>query len=200
MTNIKDFIDYINKNKYYILFLIFIIHYLYWTSNIGADDRLRTLIAIYGSFSILLGFYNAYSTTIVQETTVINNQILYLNQLFQNITQSISTFFLSNKEMKYYYDELLNDIPNTDETIRNYNLEQILTNNILINVDGLINYIDSFKITTGTTVQIKVMEEKLLKLLTKFFKSKIFNQNWVYFKQSLALRWTIDYMYMNFDR
>lgn len=199
MNNIKDLVKYINKNKYFILFFVFIIHYLYWTSHIGSDERLRTLIAIYGSFSILLGFYNAYSTTLVQETTVINNQILYLNQLFQNITQSISSFFTTNREMKYYYDELLNDIENTDNTIRNYNLEQIITNSILINIDGLINYIDSFKITTGSTVQIKVMEEKLLKLLKKFFKSKIFNQNWVHFKKNLALRWTIDYIYMNFN-
>jgi hypothetical protein len=98
--------------------------------------------------------------------------------------------------MKYYYDELFNDITNTDETIRDFNYEQILTNNILINIDSLINYIDSFKITSETNFQITIMEKKLKNLLKSFLKSKIFYQNWLKYKDNFALQWTIDYIDM----
>jgi hypothetical protein len=101
--------------------------------------------------------------------------------------------------MKYYYDELYNNKINLDDSIRDINLEQILTNNILINVDALVNYIDSFKITNGSNFQLKIMEEKLLKLLTQFMKSKIFVKNWEKFRDTLALKWTKNYIGLYFN-
>jgi hypothetical protein len=202
MNDIKKFIDFIYKNNLYFLFIIFGIHYIYWVSNIADNTKFKTLLSIYGTLSISLSIYNVYTSSITQYTATINNQISYLNQLSQNITQTTSSFFANNKDMKYYYEELFNSIKNTDETIRNYNSEQIITTNILINVDALINYIDSFKITSGGNVnfQIKVMEEKLLKLLSQFMKSKIFIENWKKFKKLFALKWTKDYISMNFNQ
>jgi len=202
MNDIKKFIDFIYNNNLYFLFIIFGIHYLYWISNIADNTKFKTLLSIYGTLSISLSIYNVYTSTKTQYATTINNQISYLNQLSQNITQTTSSFFANNKDMKYYYDELFNSIKNTDETVRNYNSEQIITTNILINVDALINYIDSFKITSGGNVnfQIKVMEEKLFKLLSQFMKSQIFVENWKKFKKLFALKWTKDYISMNFNQ
>jgi NhaP-type Na+/H+ and K+/H+ antiporter len=101
--------------------------------------------------------------------------------------------------MNYYYDELYNDKINIDNSIRNINIEQIITNNILINIDALINYINSFKITNGTNFQLKIMESKLLKILRQYMKSKIFVENWNKFKESIALDWTKQYIELYFD-
>ena len=60
-------------------------------------------------------------------------------QLLQNITQTTSSFFANNKDMKYYYDEIFNGIESSNETVRNINLEQIYTTNILINIDKILN-------------------------------------------------------------
>ena len=201
-NKIKKFIDFIYVNRYPIFAGIFCIHYLYWTSNVADSSKFKTLLSIYGTLGITLSIYNTYSTSMTQYASTINSQITYLNQLFQNITQSTSSFFVSNKDMQYYYDELFNGIANKDDTKRNKNLEQIVTTNILINVDALINYLDSFKITSGGEInfQIKVMEEKLLKLLTQFMKSTIFVENWAMFKKVFALKWTKDFMEMNFDK
>lgn len=200
MAEFKSIINYIKKNIFYIVIIIFGVHFIYFKSNIGSNPKIKTLISIYGisAIGLLLSMFGAYNASKINYVNTINNQISYLNQLFQNITQSISAFFINNKNMRYFYDELYNNIENTDETIRDKNLEQVLTNNILINVDALINYIDSFKITSGTNFQIKVMEEKLLKLLKQFMRSKIFVENWKKFRSTIALKWTIDYMELHF--
>ena len=190
------------KNKrliFIIILILIIIHLLIIKTNIGKSKHFKTLLSIYGSFGLLLSIYSIYNTSKTNYANTINNQLSYLNQLFQNITQVTSTFFLTNKNMKYYYDELFNDKINLDESIRDINLEQILTNNILINVDALVNYIDSFKIINGTNFQLKIMEEKLLKLLTQFMKSKIFIENWKKFRDSLALKWTKNYIELYFN-
>jgi len=202
MAQFENIINYIKKNIFFIILIIFGLHFIYFKSNIGKNPKVKTLISIYGvsALSLLLSVFGAYNAAKINYVNTINSQISYLNQLFQNITQSISTFFTNNKNMKYFYDELYNNIENTDETIRDTNLEQVLTNNILINVDALINYIDSFKITSGTNFQIKVMEEKLLKLLKQFMRSKIFVENWKKFRSTIALKWTVDYMELYFNQ
>ena len=202
MSDIKKFIDFIYKNIYYFLFFIICIHYLYWISNISDSTKFKTLLSIYGTLSISMNVYNLYTNSMTAYATTINSQITYLNQLFQNITQTTSSFFANNKDMRYYYDELFNGIKHTDDTTRNLNSEQIITTNILINIDALINYIDSFKITSSgkESFQVKVMEEKLLKLLAQFMKSKIFVENWKKFKKVFALRWTKNYISMYFNQ
>ena len=194
--------DNIKKNIFLVLFIIIIIHVIYLKSNIGNNQKIKTLINLYGisGLGLLLSFYSVYNANKLNYTNTINNQITYLNQLFQNITQSITTFFTNNKNMIYYYNELYNNKEITDQSIRDLNLEQVITNNILINVDALINYIDSFKITTGTNFQIKIMEEKLLKLLTQFMKSKIFVENWNKFRSTMALKWTVNYIELYFNQ
>ncbi len=202
MSDIKKFIDFILKNKLYVLIIFLGVHYVYWISGISDSTKFKTLLSIYGTLSISLSIYNVYTSSMTQYASTVNSQITYLNQLFQNITQTTSSFFANNKDMRYYYEELFNSVKNTDDSIRNRNSEQIITTNILINVDALINYIDSFKITSGGKVnfQVKVMEEKLLKLLSQFMKSKIFVENWKKFKKLFALKWTKDYMSMYFGQ
>lgn len=199
MDEIQFTINYINKNKLLVLFILFIIHFIIIRTNVGKSEHFKTLISIYGSCGLLLSIYNTYNTSRVNYANTINNELTYLNQIFQNITQVTSSFFINNKHMRYYYDELFNDKINVDNSIRDLNLEHIFTNNILINVDALVNYIDSFKITKGTNFQLKIMEEKLLKLLTQFLKSKIFIENWKKFRKSLALKWTQNYIELYFN-
>jgi hypothetical protein len=200
MDEFQIMINYINNNKIFVLFILITIHFIYIKTNIGTNEHFKTLISIYGSLGLILTIYSIYNTSKVNYVNTINNELTYLNQLFQNITQVTSTFFLNNKNMNYYYDELFNDKINSNNSIRDINLEQILTNNILINIDALVNYIDSFKITNGSNFQLKIMEEKLLKLLAQFMKSKIFVENWKKFRKSLALKWTKNYIELYFNK
>lgn len=199
MDGVQKLIIYINKNTKFVLFILFIIHLLIIKTRIGRNENFKTILSIYGSMGLLLSIYNTYNTSRLNLASTVNNQLNYLNQLFQNITQTTSSFFITNKNMRYYYEELFNNKINLDDSIRDKNLEQILSNNIFINIDSLVNYIDSFKILNGSNFQLKIMEEKLKKLLSQFIKSKIFVENWKKFRTSLALQWTKNYIELYFN-
>ena len=191
------------NNKFIIGFaicIIIILHYCYFKSKLGHNKNFVTLTNIYIGLCTFVTIYSILLTNKINYTNVINNQLSNITPLFQNITENISSFFILNPTMNYYYNELFNGVKNEDESIRNLILEEVLTNNILINIDAIINYIDSYKISNGSNFQLKIMETKLSKLLDKLMKSHIFTENWYKFKNILALDWTKTYMLINYGK
>ena len=135
MNNINTVIDYINKNKILLIILLFIIYFLYTRSSTDKTGRYTILRSIYESLGLFLTIYSIYNTTKINYANTVNNELTYLHKLFQNITETVNIFFLNNKNMNYYYDEIYNNKINNDESIRDKHLEQIITTNILINID-----------------------------------------------------------------
>lgn len=184
-----------------IIFIVFIIiHYYYFKTKLGHNPNFVTLTNIYIALCTIVTIYSIYLTNKINHSNVINNQLSDILPLFQNIAENINQFFVSNVSMRYYYNELLNGIHNQDENVRDIILEEIITNNILINIDAIINYIDSYKISNGTSFELKIMEKKLLKLLDQFMKSKIFIENWNKFKEVFALDWTKTFILINYGK
>jgi hypothetical protein len=189
-----------NNILHIILFGLFvIIPLLYFKFDLGNNKTFKNLIEIYGSLGSILIIYSIYKTNQTNYSSTINDELNSLNQLLQNITDNCTNFFINNSNMKYYYDELFNNIININESIRNKDLEEIITNDILTNIDSLINYINSYKMTNGENFQLTIMENKLKKLLGQFMKSKIFLENWNKFKISFALDWTKTYIQLYFN-
>lgn len=180
--------------------IVIILHFIYFKSNVGRDKNFITLINIYIGCCTFITIYSILLNNKINYANIINNQLSNITPLFQNITENISNFFTTNPSMNYYYNELFNGINNEDETIRNIILEEVISNNILIYIDTIINYIDSYKISNGTNFQLRIMETKLSKLLDKLLSSKIFTENWYKFKKILALDWTKTYMLINYGK
>jgi hypothetical protein len=185
-----------------IMGLVFLvtIHYYYFKTKLGQDLNFVALINIYIALCTVVTIYSIYLSTKINYANVINTQLSNINPLFENITEYISQFFTSNTNMNYYYNELFNGMTNKDESIRNIILEEIISNNILIKIDAIINYIDSYKISNGTNFQLIIMEKKLSKLLDKLMKSNIFIENWNKFKDVFALEWTKTYILINYGK
>jgi len=179
---------------------IILVHHFYFKTDLGANIKFQTLTNMYIALCTFVTVYSIYLSNKISYANVINTELDSLNPLFQNITQDISSFFIANTNMNYYYDELFNGKINQDESIRHIILEQIITNNILTTIDSIINYIDSYKIAHGTNFQLKMMETKLKKLLEKLFKSPIFVENWNNFKNIFALEWTKIFIKINFNK
>jgi hypothetical protein len=190
--NILNIIN--NKYFYGFLVIIVIVHLYYFKSHLGKNQDFQTLISIYGSFGLLLTIYSLYIQMENNNLNLINNEISYFNSINDNINKTITSFFLSNKEMQYYYEELFNDESNYKQTDRNINLERMITYQILTNIDLLINYIDSFKKMNIQNFQLDIAEQKLIKTIKIFTKSKIFIEHWETFKDKYALSWTKDYI------
>lgn len=182
-----------------ILSLFIIIPFVYLKFNFHNNESFSKILNLYGSLSIIFTVYNIYLTNKSNFYNNINNELNSLNFLLNKITENISNFFINNTNMKYYYDEIINNIGNQDENIRDIDLEEIITNNILVNIDSLINYLDAFKKMNGNNFQLIIIENKLNKILNQFLKSKIFIQNWNKYKKIFALDLTKSYIQTNFN-
>jgi hypothetical protein len=154
ILNINIIKTIINDNKYTIcIFLVF--HYIYFDTKVGENPSFQTLLSFYGSFGIILTIINMYNQQKTNYFSIINTEINYFNNIYNNINNNITDFFLTHKELSYFYNELYSGISNYKETDRNIMLEKIICNQILSGIDSLINYIDSFKVVDNN-FQLKV--------------------------------------------
>jgi hypothetical protein len=187
-------------NKYWTFILGFIIlNYAYLYLDVQKNKSINSLIHFYGSFGFLLTIINMYMSINYQTADTVKTQINYYNSLFDTLNNNIYNFFRQYNDLKYYYDELFYGISNYDEAKRNKYLEQLVTFQILSDIDSFVNYIDSFKILNKNTNLLFITEEKLKTILKLFFKSKIFLEHWNYFRKNLALKWTKDYIDLYID-
>jgi len=193
-----DYNEIINNYGIYI-FIFLCFNYLYIRFHVYDNMTITHLSKFYGSLLFFITIINMYISLNYQYFETIRTQVNTYNLMFDELNTSIYDYFTTNQKLKYYYDELYYQQSNYTDADRNKLLEQIITGKILSHVDSFINYIDSFKKINKTNFQIFITEEKLKKLLNLFFKSKIFLENWSYFKKNLSLKWTVDYVDLYID-
>jgi hypothetical protein len=100
-----------NLKSYYPFIIIFaIIHFFYFTLNIGTNDKFKTLISFYGSLSIFISVYSLYFAINNTRLSRISSDVVYVNKIFSDIDNDIYNFFSKNDKLYYYYKELYNNI------------------------------------------------------------------------------------------
>jgi hypothetical protein len=108
---------------------------------------------------------------------------------------------MNNIEINYYYNELFNGIPNNNNK-RNLQLESQISFIMLSKIENIINCIKSynyFKQTDDNIVNNDLIYNKLITILTQFFKSSIFIENWYIYKTTFADNLTIKFIKTNFN-
>jgi len=192
-----DYNSLFKKYKIYI-FIFIIINILYFGLNIEQNDKFKTLISFYGSLSIFISMNSLLLQINQSKLNRISNDIIYVNKVFSDIDNDIYSFFENNNDMIYYYNELYNGESKYNEKDRNLKSEKIISYKILSNSETIINYIDLLNTANGETSQLKIAELKLKKLLSQFLKSKIFNEYWKEYRETIAMNWTKDYFEIYF--
>ena len=197
----KSILNDTNKNKYIILlFIIVIFNYiLFFKFEVDTNQKIKNIIQTYSSLSICLTVYSLYIQMVNRYQDKIDREISYFNQMIETINDKILSFFTSYQFMRYYYNELYYNVSEYEETDRNRLYESAITYRLLSSIDSIINYIDSYKRLNIKSFQLTNVNSKLKKLLTKFFKSKIFVEHWEKYSSDLALKWTSDYVHINID-
>lgn len=187
-------------NNYIIGFIILVFliytHYLYWKSSLSSNEKFKSLINIWVSTSLFISMYSVHIQTNNYRDSQAQIEINNFNNLFANFFDSISQLFISNPSLNYYYNELYHNISKYEESDRNITLEKEISTIILSKMENIINFIDLFNNNINMIGQI---EQKLLKILKIFFKSKIFLENWNMYKDTFAIDWTIQYINMKFN-
>jgi hypothetical protein len=185
-------------NNWTYLFIFVIIHLIFLKFEVFKNTHVKTLIEFYGSFAFILSVYSIYIQVKNQYNNTLISEVNNFSIIFENINLSIYNCFSSNPNMKYYYNELYFGKSNYNEKDRNIYLEQLISTRILSSIDSFVNYLSVFK-NINNSYELLLVEMKLKSLLTLFLKSKIFKENWLHYKDHLALQITKDYISHNFN-
>jgi len=188
-------------NKYILGFIILVVlvylHILYWKSSLASNEKFKSLISIWVSTSLFISMYSVYLQTNSYHEAQMQLETNNFNNLFNNFFDSIIQLFISNPPLNYYYNELFTGVIKYQESDRNIVLEEEISTIIFSKMENVINFIDLYS-TTNPNIVVQT-EQKLLKILKIFFKSKIFIANWNLYKDKFATDWTIQYINMKFN-
>ena len=192
----------ISYGLYFLAFFLIVYHY--WHTTIGEEEKFKTLIAIIGSISIFFTIYSIYleSRKQLEETT--SRSISFYEVAFKEFLDDTIKFFIANPKMNYYYQDLFTNAGDYKEEQRDKVLEGQITIVIMSRADSIIRYIDEFKSTdllsdSNRSQDITIVEEKFKNILSSFFGSKIFLENWEKLKGNLNSQNTIQYVKNNFN-
>lgn len=198
LINTLNIISYI----FYGLAIIMILYH-YWQSDIGTEEKFKTLISLFASVSIFFTIYTLYlkNLEVIEETN--SRSVVFYNNAFKDFLDDTIKFFVSNPKMNYYYNDLFTNSGEYSERQRNKVLEGQITILIMSRADAIIRYINEFKLGHGTNDlhydDIYVMEEKLKNILSSFFGSKLFVENWNKVKAGLNSKVALKYVKDNFN-
>jgi len=198
LINTLNIISYI----FYGLAIIMILYH-YWQSDIGTEEKFKTLISLFASVSIFFTIYTLYlkNLEVIEETN--SRSVIFYNNAFKDFLDDTIKFFVSNPKMNYYYNDLFTNSGEYSERQRNKVLEGQITILIMSRADAIIRYINEFKLGRGTNdlhyEDIYVMEEKLKHILSSFFGSKLFVENWEKVKAGLNSKVALQYVKDNFN-
>jgi hypothetical protein len=168
-----------------ILILLFILFILfYWKTSIYKNEKFKTF---FSSLSAIAVIFTVLAITIQSfsyiETLNANNTTAY-NNLSSDFFVEVFNMFLSNPDMKYFYEDLL-DIKNIDENTKNRNVikEQQMTMLIFHRSIPVMFYIINNNFDNYRT---NSLVSRFNHVMYTFFKSKIFRQYWYVYEEKLA--------------
>jgi hypothetical protein len=187
----------------YLLAGILIIYH-YWNTTIGEDEKFKTLVAIIGSISIFFTIYSIYLESRKQLEEATSRSITFYESAFKGFLDDTIKFFIANPKMNYYYQDLFTNSGDYTEKQRNKVLEGQVTIIMMSRADSIIRYIDEFKATdllsdSNRSQDITVVEAKFKNIMSSFFGSKIFVENWEKVKTNLNSKETLRYVKDNFN-
>lgn len=196
-----SFLTYLSYFMYFAAFTLFLFNY--WKTRIGEEERFKTLIALFGSFSIFFTIYSFYLQNQQKLEQSKAESIKFYSDSFKDILDQTVKFFIDHPNMNYYYRELFANVSNYKEEDRDRVLEHQITTIIISRAGPIIRYIEDYKTNNKDNFyyrQVLVVESKFKDLLSSFFGSKIFSETYGKIKQGLASDVVRKYIQDNFKK
>ena len=195
--------DYLYYISYFLYFLVVVLlSILYWNSNLGQDSTFQTYVQVLMAATIIMTVYSVYLQQATIKETSDYDQVNTFDNNFKELLDDTVKFFIDNPDMNYYYQELFYNESNYTEEDRNEDLETQITLIILSRISNVIYtiYVYGNKFKNEDAERVIQSEEILLNLLSSFFKSKIFNENWEKYKSGLSPKITVQFMNKHFNK
>jgi hypothetical protein len=202
----NDLIIYSNYLYYISYFLYFLVVVLlsivYWNSKLGQDATFQTYVQVLMAATIIMTVYSVYLQQATIKETSDYDQVNTFDNNFKELLDDTVKFFIDNPDMNYYYQELFYNESNYTEDDRNKDLETQITLVMLSRISNVIYtiYVYGNKFKNEDAERVIQSEEILVNILSSFFKSKIFNENWEKYKSGLSPKITIQFMNKHFNK
>ena len=169
-------------NIYYYVVLLFIISITIiiavWNSNIHQNAKYRSLLNLLTALSILFSSFAIVVQVYTFNASQKDSQIQIYEQMFDDLFESITTYFETNPKMNYYYDQMFRPLNYKQTAVgqRMYTEEQQVTTSILQKIASIVYFIETDK--TLSQNDADVIEEKLDKFISNMIDSPIFIENY----------------------
>ena len=169
-------------NIYYYVFLLFLISiiviFAVWNSNIHQNAKYRSLLNLLTALSILFSSFAIVVQVYTFNASQKDSQIQIYEQMFDDLFESITTYFEANPKMNYYYDQMFHPLNYKQTAVgqRMYTEEQQVTNSILQKIASIIYFVEND--STLSQNDADVIEQKLDKFIANMVQSPIFIENY----------------------
>ena len=169
-------------NIYYYVFLLFIISITIiiavWNSNIHQNAKYKSLLNLLTALSILFSSFAIVVQVYTFNASQKDSQIQIYEQMFDDLFESITSYFETNPKMNYYYDQMFHPLNYKQAPVgqRLYTEEQQVTNSILQKIASIIYFVEND--TTLSQNDADVIEQKLDKFIANMVQSPIFIENY----------------------
>jgi len=189
-------------NIYYYVFLLFLISIItiiaVWNSNIHQNAKYRSLLNLLTALSILFSSFAIVVQVYTFNASQKDSQIQIYEQMFDDLFESITTYFETNPKMNYYYDQMFRPLNYKQAPVgqRLYTEEQQVTSSILQKIASIIYFVEND--TTLSQNDADVIEQKLDKFITNMVQSPIFVENYNNVKSNFVSTQLGNYMKQHF--
>lgn len=189
-------------NIYYYVFLLFIISITIiiavWNSNIHQNAKYKSLLNLLTALSILFSSFAIVVQVYTFNASQKDSQIQIYEQMFDDLFESITSYFETNPKMNYYYDQMFRPLNYKQTAVgqRMYTEEQQVTNSILQKIASIVYFVETDKTLSQNAAN--VIKEKLDKFITNMVQSPIFVENYNNVKTSFVSTELGNYMKMHF--
>ena len=169
-------------NIYYYVFLLFLISiiviFAVWNSNIHQNAKYRSLLNLLTALSILFSSFAIVVQVYTFNASQKDSQIQIYEQMFDDLFESITSYFEANPKMNYYYDQMFRPLNYKQAPVgqRLYTEEQQVTTSILQKIASIVYFVETDK--TLSQNDADVIQDKLDKFITNMVDSPIFIENY----------------------
>jgi hypothetical protein len=166
----------------YSIISVFILFAAYWNSDYYKNDKFKVFLTLLSAIAVIFGILAIVIQGLNYNDTVKQRDSESFANLTKDFIHAILELFIKNQDMKYYYNDLLGIRHITKDTKRHYEKEHQISMLIFSKLASIVYYIEVNKFDYKTQGLIS----RTNNILNTFFKSKVFTNYWLEYKEKLS--------------
>ena len=174
---------------YTIIFLFSILaisSFFYLSSDLHKHAKFNGYLQFLGAFAIIFTIIALIIQTSSNREKVTADSISFYSNLKKEFVEEHFKLFMQYPQLNYYYNELMGIKYNLPSN-RNYILENQITMVIFARLSTVLYFINENKqYEIVTKKSLDDLENKVVEMMSLYFKSTIFQENWKFYYNTIA--------------